>query len=388
MREIKIIKLTQRNKYKKTNLSYNMNILTCGCFDLIHLGHIDFLNKIKGKDDKLFVLVHSDRYISTYKRKPIINENDRLKMILNIKCVDEAFIDDNDYLSDETIKQYNINSVYHAVIGVSSWKYYFNEAEKKKIMNHIEYDTNNVSTTEIINKINTNNDIDYDNRYTKENILKSEKLYGTGFQSPGLEMILNTLLPNKELKNILEIGSGLGGNCLNLYNKYKCDIIGLDICEPMIEICNERKTYSKIKYILEDYNNYNVETKFDLILCRDVFLYLNTEQLYQNLQKIKSQLTEDGTFILIDYCFGEISNKDFTDYCMNRNWNLINVSFYKKLINDAGLTVVDDNSLSQEYISYFENKELDIEMDVKENLNKKIGFLKEKSFDWHYFIVK
>lgn len=60
----------------------------------------------------------------------------------------------------------------------------------------------------------------------------------------------------------------------------------------------------------------------------------------------------------------------------------------ERTYNDAGLTVVDDNSLSQEYISYFENKELDIEMDVKENLNKKIGFLKEKSFDWHYFIVK
>lgn len=365
-----------------------MNILTCGCFDLIHSGHIDFLNKIKGKDNKLFVLVHSDRFISTYKREPIINENDRLKMILNIKCVDEAFIDDNDYLSDETIKQYNINSVYQAVIGASNWNYYYNNAEKQEIMNYIEYDTNKVSTTEIINKINTCNDIDYDNRYTKENILKSEKLYGMGFQSPGLEMILNTLLPNKELKNILEIGSGLGGNCLNLYNKYKCDILGLDICKPMIEICKERKYNNKITYLLENYNDFETEKKFDLILSRDVFMYINTEQLYQNLQKIKSQLTEGGTFILIDYCFGEISNKDFTDYCMNRNWNLINVSFYKKLINDAGLTVVDDNSLSQEYISYFENKELDIEMDVKENLNKKIGFLKEKSFDWHYFIVK
>ena len=37
-------------------------------------------------------------------------------MILNIKCVEDAFIDDRDYLSDETIKQYNINSVYHAVM--------------------------------------------------------------------------------------------------------------------------------------------------------------------------------------------------------------------------------------------------------------------------------
>ena len=365
-----------------------MNILTCGCFDLIHSGHIDFLNKIKGNDDKLFVLVHSDRFISTYKRLPIINENDRLKMVLNIKCVDDAFIDDNDYLSEEIIKKYNINSVYQAVVGITNWNYYYNNAEKKEIMNYVEYDTNNLSTTEIINKINTNNHTDYNDRYTKENILKSEKLYGKGFQSPGLEIVLNTLLPNKQCKNILEIGSGLGGNCLNLYNKYKCDIIGLDLCKSMVEICEERNNNNNITYLLEDYNDFNTKKQFDLILCRDVFMYINTEQLYNNLQKIKRQLSDDGTFILIDYCFGEINNTDFTNYCINRKWNLINVPFYKKLINDADLTLVDSNSLSQEYVTHFQNKDLDIEIDVKTNLEKKINYLKQKNFEWHFFIIK
>ena len=46
-----------------------MNILTCGVFDLIHSGHIKFLNKIKPKNGKLIVLIHSNRFVASYKKK-------------------------------------------------------------------------------------------------------------------------------------------------------------------------------------------------------------------------------------------------------------------------------------------------------------------------------
>ena len=42
-----------------------MNILTCGVFDLLHISHTDFLNKIKKKGDNLIVLIHSDRFVSS-----------------------------------------------------------------------------------------------------------------------------------------------------------------------------------------------------------------------------------------------------------------------------------------------------------------------------------
>jgi cytidyltransferase-like protein len=75
------------------------NILTCGVFDLIHSGHIKFLNKIKSENGKLIVLIHSDRFVASYKKnRPIINENDRLLMIQSLKIVDECFISDDDYI--------------------------------------------------------------------------------------------------------------------------------------------------------------------------------------------------------------------------------------------------------------------------------------------------
>ena len=111
-----------------------MNILSCGVFDLIHTGHINFLNNIKNKGDTLYVLVNSDRYVSTYKRKPIINENSRLKMIQNIKCVDFAFIDDNEYLIENVIKTYKIDKVFQAIDNPDIWTYYYHIPISKGIM--------------------------------------------------------------------------------------------------------------------------------------------------------------------------------------------------------------------------------------------------------------
>lgn len=107
----------------------------------------------------------------------------------------------------------------------------------------------------------------------------------------------------------------------------------------MIDICNERNMNKNIQYILSDYKDYEITNKYDLILCRDVFMYINTEMLFKYLEKVKSELSDNGIFILIDYCRGENKDNEFTEYCMNRNWNVIDVPFYKKLISDSGLNL-------------------------------------------------
>ena len=365
-----------------------MNILTCGVFDLLHIGHINFLHKIKNKDDKLFVLIHSDRFVSTYKRIPIINENNRLLMIQNIKSVNGAFIDDNEYLTMNIIKKFNINIVYQAVTSSTIWNYYYHIPIRMNIMKFIEYNNNCVSTTEIINLIKKKYIInDYNNRYTRENILKSEKIYGIGYQSPGLGTILDDIIPEKMYDSILEIGCGLGGNCSYLYKRFNSNITGLDICKHMIDICNERNN-TDIKYVLKDYGNFNTNKIYDLILCRDVFMYIHTEKKYLFLNKINKELSKDGAFILIDYCKGPISSTEFIDYCINRNWNIINVPFYKKLIKYSGFKIIEDGILTQTYINYFKSIDIDIDIHVKENLDKKINYLNKEFFEWHYFILK
>ena len=84
---------------KLSNLS---NIgLTCGCFDIIHCGHLKNLKSCKKMCNKLFVCLSSDNQIKRLKgsNRPINNINDRINMLINYEFIDNIIlydeIDDN-----------------------------------------------------------------------------------------------------------------------------------------------------------------------------------------------------------------------------------------------------------------------------------------------------
>ena len=64
---------------------------TDGVFDLFHIGHLNMIQTAAGECERLIVGVHSDDVVEEYKHKrPIINEEDRRRIIASIKGVDEA----------------------------------------------------------------------------------------------------------------------------------------------------------------------------------------------------------------------------------------------------------------------------------------------------------
>ncbi len=67
-------------------------VLVGGCFDLIHIGHIYFLEEAKKLGDKLAVLLESDETIKKLKgeHRPVHTQEERKKMLLAIKFVDEV----------------------------------------------------------------------------------------------------------------------------------------------------------------------------------------------------------------------------------------------------------------------------------------------------------
>jgi FAD synthetase len=69
-----------------------VRVMATGVFDLLHLGHIYYLEEAKKLGDELVVVVARDSTVRKYKREPIMNENLRLKLVQALKPVDRAVL--------------------------------------------------------------------------------------------------------------------------------------------------------------------------------------------------------------------------------------------------------------------------------------------------------
>jgi FAD synthetase len=71
-------------------------VLASGVFDLLHLGHVRFLEDAKragGKNAKLIVIIARDSTVEKTKgRKPIMSEDQRCALVSSLRVVDEAVL--------------------------------------------------------------------------------------------------------------------------------------------------------------------------------------------------------------------------------------------------------------------------------------------------------
>ena len=71
-------------------------VLASGVFDLLHLGHVKFLEEAKkagGKDAELIVIIARDNTVEENKgRKPVMSENQRRALVESLKVVNEAVL--------------------------------------------------------------------------------------------------------------------------------------------------------------------------------------------------------------------------------------------------------------------------------------------------------
>lgn len=71
-------------------------VLTNGCFDLIHVGHLRTFREAKKLGDILIVGINSDQSVRSLKgpTRPIISENERAELVAALKPVDHVIIFD------------------------------------------------------------------------------------------------------------------------------------------------------------------------------------------------------------------------------------------------------------------------------------------------------
>lgn len=65
-------------------------VFTNGCFDLLHVGHIRYLQQARQLGDMLFVGLNADASVKRLKgpERPIQNESDRAEIMAALACVD------------------------------------------------------------------------------------------------------------------------------------------------------------------------------------------------------------------------------------------------------------------------------------------------------------
>ncbi|MBO8430086.1 D-glycero-beta-D-manno-heptose 1-phosphate adenylyltransferase [Spirochaetes bacterium] len=73
-------------------------VCTNGCFDILHVGHVRYLEKTKSFADFCIVLLNSDKSVRSIKgpSRPINNENDRAEILSALRCVDYVVLFDED----------------------------------------------------------------------------------------------------------------------------------------------------------------------------------------------------------------------------------------------------------------------------------------------------
>ncbi len=73
-------------------------VFTNGCFDILHAGHVEYLEAAKSKGDKLIVGINSDRSVAQLKgsKRPINKLIHRAKVLGSLRCVDEVVMFDEE----------------------------------------------------------------------------------------------------------------------------------------------------------------------------------------------------------------------------------------------------------------------------------------------------
>jgi len=90
-----------RKKAKKENKT---TVLTTGCYDILHLGHVVHFNYCKSKADILVVSVGNDESAQHLKgpNRPVNNETFRARMVAALECVDYVVISEEFGIMDHT----------------------------------------------------------------------------------------------------------------------------------------------------------------------------------------------------------------------------------------------------------------------------------------------
>ncbi len=247
------------------------------------------------------------------------------------------------------------------------------------------------------------------NRYSQQSILRSEFMYGEGFQSPGgieaVEAFCSKLRMHEGM-NVLDIGSGLGGAAFYFAECYRATVVGLDCSQEMVDISAERKERKRLANVFFQQGDIRTaelpKDTFDLAWTRDCILYIAAKHLVW--KNVYSSLKTGGQLFITDFCKGNGHlSESFITYLSRCRYHLQDLDTYSQALETAGFHNIRIEDHTKAFIDSLREELKALNADREQFLreftegdfdylvnrwNKKIQFCEQGDFIWGLIIAE
>src|SRR3546814_4811811 len=115
-----------RAKRTDTLFPYTTRFRANGCFDLLHAGHVTYLEAARKAGDRLVLGLNTDRSVKALKgpSRPVIHEADRARVLAALEAVDAVILFDEDRSEEHTSELQSLMRISYAGFCLQNKKRY------------------------------------------------------------------------------------------------------------------------------------------------------------------------------------------------------------------------------------------------------------------------
>ncbi|CEG39599.1 phosphoethanolamine n-methyltransferase [Plasmopara halstedii] len=223
-------------------------------------------------------------------------------------------------------------------------------------------------------------------QYSKQSIMRYEKIFGQGYVSTGGQSTTTEFVEKLKLQpgeRVLDVGCGIGGGDFYMARQFGVSVLGIDLSTNMVhralEISMEDSSIDVEFEICDATKKQFSECSFDVIYSRDTILHIEDKQAL--FAKFYRWLKPGGRILISDYCKGEQEPTDrFKAYVASRGYHLLSPSKYGKTLESAGFTSVIAEDRTEQFIKVLKDE-------LARTLAQKEQFIAETSeLDFQYIV--